>query len=261
MIVFVLGRSGSGKSTSVRFMQALAENEGWSVSCLNDYTYLQDMFQKDSQHRFRAVGDGGFEILEPSVHDTALHRLEGELEKLSSLKEEKMLITVEFARSDYEEAMKLFNSASLYDAHFLFIAADLPACSQRIQQRIRQPTTEDDYNVSASDISFTRRYSSQYMPPRLAGKNIDIIDNTSEKTLNDLEVWLKAFLEQTLVEPGQRSNRLLTVATQPITAPLLNSETSTRRDTGPLTHFKIAGTSDEETSSQVEEKNLEAVTR
>ena len=46
MIVFVLGRSGSGKSTSVQFMKKLAEKDGWSVSCLNDYTYLQDMFQK-----------------------------------------------------------------------------------------------------------------------------------------------------------------------------------------------------------------------
>src|SRR5438046_1327210 len=131
MIVFVLGRSGSGKSTSVRFMRALAENEGWSVSCLNDYTYLQDMFQKDTQHRFRPVGTGGFEILDPSVRDTALHTLERDIQRQSS-KEEKTLVTVEFARSNYEEAMKLFNSASLNETRFLFIAADFKVCCQRL---------------------------------------------------------------------------------------------------------------------------------
>lgn len=273
MIVFVLGRSGSGKSTSVQFMKKLAEKDGWSVSCLNDYTYLQDMFQKDTLHRFRAVGDGGFEILEPSVRDTALHTLERELGKLTSFKEEKMLITVEFARSDYAETMKLFNNASLQDAHFLFIAADLPVCSQRIQHRFRQPITADDYNVSSSDISFTKRYSSQYMPPRLVGKKIDIIDNTDGNTLNDLEARLRAFLKRTLEEQEHRSNRCPTVATQSITEPLLNSATfmhpdtrplpnieSTQRNTGPLTHFEIADTTEEETSSQVEEKDLEAVT-
>ncbi len=270
MIVFVLGRPGSGKSTSVRFMQELAEKVGWSVSCLNDYTFLQNMFQSDTQHRFRPVKHGGFEILDSSVRDTALHRLEQNIQKLSFFKEEKMLVTVEFARSDYEEAMKLFNSASLYDAHFLFIAADLPACSQRLQQRIRQPTTEDDYNVSASDIGFTKRYASQYMPPHLVGKKIDIIDNTDGNTLNDLEARLKAFLKRTLVEQEQRSNPWPTVVTQSITEPLLNSETFMHRDTEPLpnieiaaqrnteplTHFEITGTTDEGTSSQVEEKTM-----
>src|SRR5437764_15118947 len=101
--------------------------------------------------------------------------------------------------------MKLFKSAFLQDARFLFLAADLNACFQRVQQRIKQPTTEDDYSVSSSDINFASRYSSQYMPPRLAGKKIDIIDNTSEKSLEDLEVQIKTFFSRTVVPQESKS--------------------------------------------------------
>jgi hypothetical protein len=197
------------------------------------------MFQKDTQHRFRAIGDGGFEILEPSVRDTALHTLEKELGKLSSLKEEKMLITVEFARSNYEEAMKLFKSAFLQDARFLFLAADLNACFQRVQQRIKQPTTEDDYSVSSSDINFASRYSSQYMPPRLAGKKIDIIDNTAEKSLNDLAAQVKTFFKQV-------SSAI---------------EAFIHRDTEPLPNIDATSAVSEDILIQTEEKSMEVMIR
>src|SRR6266566_6758631 len=75
--VFVLGRPGSGKTTAVRHIIKLAQNRGWFAIRIKDYDILYGMFQADTEHKkFRPVAHGGFDVLDFSVLDTALEKLQ-----------------------------------------------------------------------------------------------------------------------------------------------------------------------------------------
>ena len=149
--LFVLGLPGSGKSTVARYISTYAGDMGWKTMHINDYAILKGMFDKDkdSDHKqFKPADNGGFDILDHTVFDTALQRLEQEVNQHLLSDEQKEIVLIEFARNDYVRAFQQFNDAFLQDAFFLYLEAEISTCKVRIRNRINNPICEDDYNVS-----------------------------------------------------------------------------------------------------------------
>lgn len=147
--VLVLGRPGCGKSRAARRIVKLAKLRDYSASRINDYPILRGMFREDKTGKqFKALeGHDGFDVIDFSVLDTALKFVE---EKALQLQYEQSLdvIVLEFARSDYEAALKRFSREFLKDAYFLFIDTGVETCIQRIHHRVAHSSTPDDYFVS-----------------------------------------------------------------------------------------------------------------
>ncbi len=146
--VFVLGRPGSGKSTVARHMLEVASRRGYQSLFVQDYDILYKMFLNDRKHeQFRPVDRGGFDVLDYSVLDSALHQMEKEVEDALTLKHIDM-VCIEFARNDYRAALSLFSPLFLRNAYFFFIDSDLEFCIRRVQERVTDPPLPDHHFVS-----------------------------------------------------------------------------------------------------------------
>jgi adenylate kinase family enzyme len=146
--VLAIGRPGTGKSTAARYITNYALGKKWGTTHINDYQILQEMFQKDTEHKkFRLTQNSGFDVIDFSVLDTALMELEKKVQARISLRKKEFII-VEFARDDYRKALKVFNKDFLRDSYILFLDADIDICVQRIHERITYPTSLDDHFVS-----------------------------------------------------------------------------------------------------------------
>jgi adenylate kinase family enzyme len=146
VVLFVLGRPGCGKSTATRYMVNKMRERLWQADRIKDYEILYEMFeQKDP--RFRATNHGGFDVVEFSVLDEALCKVQSKA--MASLSApENTFITIEFARSDYKQALKQFNLDFLKSSYFLCVDASLEICVQRIHERIKNPARFDNHFVS-----------------------------------------------------------------------------------------------------------------
>ena len=75
--ILFLGRPGSGKTTAIQELYNLAYQRAYSTICMDDYHILARMSQEDTRHeKFRTTDYGGFDVLDPTVFDTALEILE-----------------------------------------------------------------------------------------------------------------------------------------------------------------------------------------
>lgn len=162
--IFVLGRPGSGKSSSARRIKKLMLRRNCRVERINDYKILQDMSKRDFI-RFAKIGYGGFNVIDWSVFDIALIEEERMAEISASSAE---VFIIEFARSDYYEALKKFNKLFLQNAYFLFLDADIDTCIKRIRNRVKNKSTSDDYFVS-EDI-LRSYYQKQELTPDIIRK-------------------------------------------------------------------------------------------
>ncbi len=202
MIVFILGRTGSGKSTVARYLGEAAQCSGWFVQSFNDYSFLREMFETDTAHRFRATEHNGFEVLDRSVFQIAICSLAQQVQSYH-LTDNQTLTTVEFTSNNYRESLQLFDSKLLQDAHFLFLNVDLSACLERTCKRVFYQTTEDDYYVK--DIVLLRHYPCPYMPLCIGGRKSRYIENMG--SLDDLHHKLQA-LVPTLLQQQDRSKNM-----------------------------------------------------
>lgn len=201
--VFVLGRTGSGKSTSVRFLTEEAQQYGWSVKCFNDYPILHSMFVEDQvtgQGRFRPAERNSFEVLDVTVYKQAFEKLKWAIQLFRPVTE-KTLITVEFTSNHYPQTFQSFGDEFLQDSHFLFISADLKTCLDRTSSRALHPQHIDDYNVI--DKVLLSHYPTPYMPLYIGRKRVTFIHNMD--CLRELETTTKN-LVPTLLEHENESH-------------------------------------------------------
>lgn len=174
--IFILGRTGSGKSTVVHFLRALAGQEGWSYQSFNDYFFLREMFESDSEQRFRATEQDGFEVLDRSVFPMAIRSLAHQVQSYCPAID-RTLITIEFTSNNYRDALQLFDASLLQNAYFLFLTVDLKTCLERTSKRALTSVTEDDYYVI--DKVLLRHYPCPYMPVDFNKERTQLIDNMS----------------------------------------------------------------------------------
>jgi energy-coupling factor transporter ATP-binding protein EcfA2 len=202
MLVFILGRTGSGKSTTARFLQEVARRSGLFVQSFNDYSFLREMFETDTTRRFCATEHNGFEVIDRSVFQIAICSLAQQVQSYYST-DDQTLITVEFTSNNYRDDLQYFDSQLLQDAQFLFLSVDLSTCLERTCKRVLYRTTEDDYYVK--DTVLLRHYPCPYMPLCIGERKAQYIQNTG--SLDDLYHRLHT-LVPTLLEQQDRSKNL-----------------------------------------------------
>jgi adenylate kinase family enzyme len=146
--LFVLGLPGSGKSSVARIIATYARNGQWSTTHISDYAILYEMFQEDTQGQFKSTLNGGFDVLDLAVIDTALRKLEQKVKAHVSTAKLEEIVLIEFSRNDYQRAFQQFSDTFLHDAYFLYLGVDLETCKRRIRERTANPNTTDDFYVS-----------------------------------------------------------------------------------------------------------------
>ena len=153
--IFFLGRPGSGKTTAIQELCDIAHRRAYSTICMDDYHILSRMSQDDTRRKkFRTTDHEGFDVLDPTVFDTTLEILEQQVQtKLQT--ERDGIITIEFARNDYRQALRCFSPDFLKDAYIFFIEADLNTCIQRIHQRVVNSTPDSKQHFVSNYIMHT----------------------------------------------------------------------------------------------------------
>jgi adenylate kinase family enzyme len=147
--LLVLGLPGSGKSGIARYIATYIGDKGWESTHFNDYATLQKMFHDDTESKqFKPAEHGGLDVLDHTVFDTALQRLEQEVNQYLLSAKQKEIMLIEFARNDYLRAFQQFSEIFLQDAYFLYLDTKVDICKQRIRKRIENPIYADDYYVS-----------------------------------------------------------------------------------------------------------------
>jgi adenylate kinase family enzyme len=202
--IFLLGRPGSGKSTAARYIQQYGKKCDWSTQHINDYHFLFEFFQQDIHHQqFRPSGCGGFDVLDFSVLDRALQAVEAKA--LQYITHDQTFLLLEFARNDYWQALKQFNSHFLQDAYFLFLEADIETCIQRVYNRSYHPTSHDDHFISEEMIrSYYHEDNKLYLIHNMlteyaiSDSRIRIIDNTGSRSnfYGQIRSFLEIFIKQ-----------------------------------------------------------------
>jgi len=147
IIVFLLGRPGSGKSSVASLIEMFAGDRGWLTHYTNDYEHLQKMFLLEKAERypferrnFQLTGPEeckGFDVINFSVLSKVLEKMRREIEEVESESsgEDNLLFLIEFARDSYHDALQLFDSNFLQDAHLLYLDVDLESCIERNHRR------------------------------------------------------------------------------------------------------------------------------
>jgi hypothetical protein len=157
--VFVLGRPGSGKTTAVLQIIEKAKQHNFYTFRIKDYELLYAMFEHErktlhypndiTNRKFRQTDYKGFDILDYSVLDTALEHLEKKVQVIQHQHNmQDGIITIEFARDDYQKALKNFSPEFLQDAYFFFVETEVEQCINRIYRRITNPPQPDHHFVS-----------------------------------------------------------------------------------------------------------------
>ena len=167
-IIFLLGRPGSGKSRTARWIKGAAMKPEYRVPGLSylesrsvlhayDYDILHQMFREDMRkaerdRRFYPTSFGGFGVRDPLVLSLALQRVSAYIDR--HLSEERTLILVEFARQNYsyQEVWQYFPGDMLSNAFFLHLEADIDICMPRIERRVARQEYPDDDQYVAPEI-------------------------------------------------------------------------------------------------------------
>jgi thymidylate kinase len=177
--LFVLGLPGSGKSSVARFISIYARDRLWLTTRINDYAILYEMFQNE----FEATEFGGFDVLDLTVFDIALKKLEQQVNRYSSTNPNEIIL-IEFSRNDYQKAFRQFSKEFLQGSYFLYLAADIETCKRRIRERFTHPTTSDDHFVSEYIFgAYYHKDNGQAIPQILERgycidkQRIEVIDN------------------------------------------------------------------------------------
>ncbi len=220
--VFVLGRSGSGKTTAINHMLWLAERGGYKAFLVKDYPILYKMFQQDHNHvKFRPADYGGFEVVDFDAFDSALIQVEEQVRKYASSSQYHGIVVIEFARRDYQKVLRKFTPEFLQDSYFFFVEAPVETCIERIHQRITFPTTPDRHYVPEEMMyKYFDKDNLDYMASRFKEeyqivKEVVTYSNTSslKRFLEKVEAFYESIFTNELT-PAKPSASSLLVSTQ-----------------------------------------------
>jgi hypothetical protein len=221
--LFFLGRPCSGKSTAASHIAMKAKSKGWFTKHVGDYKFLYDLYQRekllpaDAPRQFeRATKDDeedmrtGFDVLDFSVLDEVLRKLEGRIRRKIDKHQSKpqFLVTAEFARNNYEHAFHQFGDAFLEQAYFIYIDSEVETCIERIHAGRKKAGTKRNHLVSMKIMrTYYNTECRQYFQPELGqdssklSKEFDVPQERIKIIEN--EASLEAFLREiwSYVEP------------------------------------------------------------
>src|SRR6266487_2653795 len=130
MKLFILGLPGSGKSTIARHVIDYVgrQKSDCHTVRVNDYGILYAMYKADTEGKFSPTGRDGFDVLDPSVCDSALKTVQQEAHRAGQTINnhvqavfKPMLILIEFARDDYNHALQQFTPHFYWALIFFFL--------------------------------------------------------------------------------------------------------------------------------------------
>ena len=204
--MFVFGCAGSGKSTSVRYIEMLVKNKSarWSTAHFSDYEIMYKWFQEDTdKQQFHLTEYGGFEVLVPEVYDKAIEKLKYEILEHKPFTKYELAI-IDFARWDYTNPLKLLGLELIEQSFFLFLDVDIETCEKRVQRRVKNPATLDDHFVPEYVFERYRNRNKSFITSTVyllrttygvKKQNIRIIDNGANRTLQDLYREMDKFVD------------------------------------------------------------------
>ena len=200
--IFLLGRPGSGKSTAAHYINVMTREYGWSSIHINDYDFLRAMYQADTHYqRFRPSVYGGFDVLDFSVLDVALQSVEARACQYMSFS--KKLLLLEFARDNYQSALRQFQPAFLKDAYFLFFEANIDTCVRRVYERSSNPISRNDHFISEQMIrSYYHEDNRPYLTYNLladygiSDKRVRVINNIGSR--KEFKEQIRSFVQNFL---------------------------------------------------------------
>jgi len=210
IIIFLLGRPGSGKSSAARLIKNLAQRKNLTSIHISDYDILYKMYKADTNHiQFASTKCcTGFDVKDFNVLDTALQHIGIILQLIEEKAEETSspdVVIIEFARNDYDNALKQFaqqkfGSQLLKKAYFLYLETDIPECYKRILNRVKNPTWDDDHFVSKKILR--NYYQQQNFSIKLAQtygikcRQVEIIQNNG--SYQDFDFCISCFFQSLL---------------------------------------------------------------
>jgi adenylate kinase family enzyme len=205
IIIFLLGRPGSGKSSAARLITNLAQRKNLTTVRINDYDLLYKMYKADTNHtQFVPTKCGtGFDVKDFTVLDSALQQIGIALQRIDEKAKEAPfpdVVIVEFARNDYDNVLKQFDSQLLKTAYFLYLDTDINECYKRILNRVKNPSGNDDHFVSKKILR--NYYQQQNFSIRLAQiygikrRRVEIIQNNG--SYQDFNLYISYFFQSIL---------------------------------------------------------------
>ena len=207
--LFLLGRPGSGKSSCYQFIVQYMKKKlpSWSVIPFDDYEILWKKFLEDTRGEvFFATMPGGFGIYYPPiVLSDVLIELEEISQKFILDTNRDLLVTIEFARADYYQSLKLFSDDFRKGAYYLFIETDIETCKNRIHKRyfsglqsrkhfVADEIMENYYGVDSQQYMLTD-FKKDF---GVDDGRIRIIDNYStwDKFTEQVNLFIASLIEQ-----------------------------------------------------------------
>jgi adenylate kinase family enzyme len=149
--IFLIGRPGSGKTTAYKLLRNLLQTKVLDIEIMNidDFSIIQGILERDMRFmRHRRPADGGFEILDSTVYDDALKQINKRLsDMLNDLRnsDHKKLIFVQFARTYYIDAFRLFSPEVIAKSLLIYLNCSFEKCWERNLHRRNENNEENHY--------------------------------------------------------------------------------------------------------------------
>ena len=161
--LFLLGRSGCGKSSATRHIIEHVQNKKWEIKRFKDFDILKAMSEEEQyKQSFKKTLYDGFDVIDEYVFGVALNELETQLYNYIPTARASEIIIIEFARGNYVEAFQHFSDPVLEDAYILFIDAKLDECIKRVKNRMIKPESSDDHYISEEALQ--KFFAEQILP-------------------------------------------------------------------------------------------------
>jgi predicted kinase len=169
LLLFLIGRPGSGKSTFARYLtRALVST---NVLYLNDYELLLAQTEKLSDKQIRWEPNGQFEILDRGIFESLLNQLMKPIESNRG----KRPVIIEFSRASYVQAFEGLPALAKSLFTIVYVDSPLEACIERNAIRAAY------YPIKTTPAAVIRNYHSHDDLPALQAAypgRVRVVQNT-----------------------------------------------------------------------------------